>query len=487
MGRWNLNLELDAADERPIYLQLSRKISQAIRDGRLKPGARLPGARTLAKQLQLNRNTVTAAFAELRAEGWLLSAQGSGTTVSADLPPVATGSGAKPRPGRCGYPLVSRAPVQHDPRIEPGQLKWDFGVPDVRLAPKHELARALRRAIVDRTNSTLEYRRYGTGPVSRLQVALAEMLSASRGLRVEPVQLLVTYGSQMALYLVARTLIRPGDVVCLEDPGFYSARTTFREVGARVLPIPVDAQGIKVDHLEQLVESGTSIRAVFVTPHHQFPTTVALAPGRRIELLRFARRHRVAIIEDDYDHEFHYHGRPLLPLASFDADGVVLYLGSLSKLVAPGIRLGYLVAPASVVDEVRSYAQFIDAEGHQALQAAIAEMIEDGELQRHLNRTRRIYQARRDVLVKALHAQLGDALQFEVPSGGLALWAKARHKTGLDVERWAKRALHGGLVVRTGRIFSSDNRPLPFFRLGFARLDEQALVDVVRRLASALP
>jgi GntR family transcriptional regulator/MocR family aminotransferase len=310
------------------------------------------------------------------------------------------------------------------------------------------------------------------------------MLRSTRGLDVGPERLVVTQGSQMAIYLVARSLIRPGDVVAVESPGPYTLFNVLADMGATLLPIEVDAEGIRVDRLAAHVQK-TPIRAVLLTPHHQFPTTVVLSVARRMELLELARRERFAIIEDDYDHEFHYEGRPVLPLASSDDWGSVVYVGSLSKLFGPGLRVGYLVAPLPVVEVVRARRRLVDIQGDGVLDAALAELFEEGEMQRHFNRARRVYAARRDFLVRLLRSRLDGALDFKVPSGGMALWARV--DPSIDVEAWAARARSRGIIFRTGRLFATTSAPLPFLRLGFAKLAEPELLAATNLLASALP
>jgi GntR family transcriptional regulator / MocR family aminotransferase len=288
----------------------------------------------------------------------------------------------------------------------------------------------------------------------------------------------------MAIALLARTLIRPGDVVVVEQLGYRPAWEAFRLAGAEVLGVPVDENGLNIDVLERAIDEHV-IRAVYVTPHHQFPTTVTLAAGRRMRLLELARVHRFAIIEDDYDHEFHYDGRPVLPLASADSDGVVAYIGTLSKVLAPGLRIGYVVAPTDVIEQVAAHRSFIDTQGDAVLEAAIAELLEDGAIQRHIRRMRREYHVRRDVLVEALREQLDRYVAFAVPAGGIALWVKG--KNGLDVDAWAKAARDRGAVIVTGSAYALDGRSRSFARLGFASLSSKELHEGVRRLRAALP
>jgi GntR family transcriptional regulator/MocR family aminotransferase len=309
------------------------------------------------------------------------------------------------------------------------------------------------------------------------------MLATTRGLGVSADDLLVTQGSQMALDLLARALLAPGDAIAVEGIGYRPAWGVFAGRGARVLPVPVDGQGLDVAALASMA-AGTPLRAVYVTPHHHYPTTVALSPARRAALLALARQHRFAIIEDDYDHEFHYDGRPVQPLASADRHGVVVYVGTLAKILAPGLRIGFLAAPRPLIDRLADERMFLDRQGVTVMEAAVADLLEDGEVARHARRARRHYHRRRDALVDALHRHVGSALSFTVPPGGMALWARAAD--GIDVPGWQQRAAAAGLQFQIGGEFTFDGRPLPFLRLGFAVCNERELETAARRLARSL-
>jgi GntR family transcriptional regulator/MocR family aminotransferase len=223
---------------------------------------------------------------------------------------------------------------------------------------------------------------------------------------------------------------------------------------------------------------------VVLTPHHQYPTTAVLSPGRRLALLDLARRERIAVVEDDYDHEFHYDGRPVLPLASADRAGVVVYVGSLSKILAPGLRIGYVVAPRPLVDALAALRAHVDRQGDQVVEDAVAELLEDGEVQRHARRARAAYAERRGVLADALGRALGEVVSFALPPGGTALWARVDAR--VDVERWLERARRAGVDFQTGRSFTFDGRSRPFARFGFACLEPEELRRAVARLKAAL-
>ena len=309
------------------------------------------------------------------------------------------------------------------------------------------------------------------------------MLSAVRGLAVSADDVFVTRGSQLALYLTARALVRPGDAVAVESLGYAPAWEAFRAAGARLLPVPVDAHGLRVDRLAAIAERA-KLRAVYVTPHHHYPTLAVLSAERRLALLELARRHRFAVVEDDYDYEMYYEGRPLLPLASADTAGVVVYVGTLSKILAPGVRIGYAVAPAPLLDRFAVLRRSIDREGDPAVERAVAELLEDGVIERHARRMRRVYRARRDALAAELRRELSGQVQFAVPTGGMALWGTTA--SGIDVDAWAERALARGVHFATARSFAFDGRPRGAARLGYASLREDELREAVRRMRAAL-
>ncbi len=316
-----------------------------------------------------------------------------------------------------------------------------------------------------------------------MRSALASMVSATRGLTATADSVVVTRGSSMAIDLAARALLAPGDAVAVEELGYPAAWASLRLAGARIVSVPLDAEGMRVDALEKIA-AREKLRAIYVTPHHQYPTMVVMSPGRRLQLLELARRQRFAILEDDYDHEFHYQGRPVLPLASADRAGVVIYVGTLSKILAPGLRLGFVVAPEPLLDAIVRLRTVVDRQGDLAIECAVGEMLEDGEVQRHARRMRRINESRRAAMVTALHRHLGSALSFEVPSGGVALWARVAKD--IDVDRWAARSLAAQVGFKPGSQFAFDRKPRPNARLSFATLNEAELDQAVRRMASVL-
>jgi GntR family transcriptional regulator/MocR family aminotransferase len=480
---WEFHRDLDPADPQPLFVQLVRAIAGDITGGRLTPGQRLPGSRTLARSLGVHRNTVLAAYGELAAEGWIVTRAAQATVVAAAPPRVVSPRVAPARAAltTAGYDLAELVDPRPPASYPPGTLILARAAPDVRLLPARELAAAYRRVLL-RHGSSLLFYGDAQGHL-RLREALATMLSETRGISARRDTVLVTRGSQMAIDVVARTLVAPGDRVAVEAIGHPLVWAALRRAGAELVPIAVDRDGLDVAALAREV-AARPIRALHVTPHHHFPTTVVMPAARRRELLALAAARRFAVIEDDYDHEFHFEARPVSPLASADRAGVVIYVGTLSKILAPGLRLGFVVAPPPVIDRLVAVRVAMDIQGDQALECAVADLFEDGEVQRHVHRMRQVYRARRDALVAALHHELGDALEVDTPAGGMALWARVADD--IDVDAWAARGLEHGVAFRGARFYDLRGAAQPFTRLSFTFQSEPELAEAARRMARAL-
>jgi GntR family transcriptional regulator/MocR family aminotransferase len=343
-----------------------------------------------------------------------------------------------------------------------------------------ELARAYRDALKKGAGARLFDYADPHGN-ERLRLALADLLARVRGMPAPKEAICITRGGQGAIYLSARALLRRGDVVAVEELGYAPAWQALRLAGAELVSIRVDGDGLDVGALEELA-ARRRLRAVYLTPHHQYPTTAVLSPDRRQRLLGLAARERIIVFEDDYDFDFHYEGRPILPMASADKAGAVVYLGTMSKSLAPGLRLGYVVAPPEVVRRIAAYRSCVDGQGDHVLEGAVATLLEDGVLQRHVRRALRAYRARRDGLCRLLHRHL-PALELTPPTGGMAVWARA---PGVDVDAWAARALAAGVAFQGARRFAFDGRPRDFVRIGFAACDLNELAEATRRLAATL-
>ncbi len=458
----------------PRFLQLAQGIIEEVRRGRLLPGQRLPGSRALAQRFGCHRNTVLAALDELEAQGWITTVPATGTFVSTALPEVELERRQRTRRFGGSLPPLPFTERAFDPP-EGGARALSGGMPDPRLFPVDALARAWRRVVKRHGSKLLEYG-HPAGHAG-LRRALAEMVSTVRAVPATADQVLVTRGSQMALDLCARALLRPGDLVAVEGLGYRPAWDALRLSGAKLVPVPVDGEGLKVDALEAL---GPALRAVYLTSHHQYPTTVTLSPSRRMALTALARRRRFVVLEDDYDHEFQYEGRPVFPLASTDDDGLVVYLGTLSKVLAPGLRLGFIVAPRAFITRLVQLRAVMDRQGDHPMEAAVAELLDEGEVQRHIRKMRVAYQLRRDVLAEAL-GRFGE-LAFERPRGGISVWVRSARGPA-HFELFRRRCAARGVLLAPGAQYAFDERPLAATRIVFSRWSPAELrraVDVMQ-------
>jgi len=468
LRNWEVTLgeRIDPARDRPIYMQIIQAVIRDVESGRLTSGTYLPSSRELARILGVNRKTVVLAYEDLIAQGWLSSAGTRGTMVSASLPHPPSGlreggEGA----ARPGYRFF--APPERPLALSDGPgLKLDEGAPDGRLFPPELLVRAYRTAThrISRANG-FQYRDPRGSPA--LRRALADMLRAQRGLAVTEANICITRGSQNGIYLASQILLAPGDAVIAEELTYEPAMAAFRTRGAQIVPVGLDEGGIDVAQMEAACRKHR-VRAVFVTPHHQFPTTVALRPERRLKLVELARQFGFAIIEDDYDHEFHFEAQPLLPIAAY-APGQVVYVGSLSKLLLPALRIGYIAAPAEVIDAVAHMVSLTDGMGNTLTEEATAELIANGELRRHVRKARQAYAERRRDFAVEIDAHLGGLAQYRIPEGGLAFWLRLRG----DLDRIESRATALGLRFASSRSFMLRPEAPRGLRIGFASLDRE--------------
>ena len=348
-------LSLDRTLRTPLYLQLANGFIHHIAAGVVPPSTKLPGSRSLAQLLGLNRRTVATAYEELAAQGWVQIRPSQGCFVSDALPTLNARSlpdAGRQTPKRVPSFTLHEPPfLRHDEPSPQGKTLIDDGYPDVRLAPLDALGKNLAFLMrTPQTQSLMTYRQSFLGDLD-LRRALMDYLAETRGLRVTPAHILLTRGSLMAFYLLFRTLLRPGEAVLVGTPGFAEGHRTIHLAGGELVYVPVDADGLQTDAVEAVCAK-RSIRAVYIIPHHHYPTTVSLSAARRMHLLDLAERYGFAIVEDDYDYDFHYASSPLLPIASSDPHGAVAYVGSFSKTLAPSLRLGFIVAPEALIERV---------------------------------------------------------------------------------------------------------------------------------------
>lgn len=479
-------LQIYRQDPQPIYLQIAAQLIDLIRKGILRPDYRLPSTRALASGLTIHRKTVIQAYDELIAQGWLQTQIGSGTFVSQHLPELS------PRPlvradvfnpaKQAGFSFQPTPHLDRSPLKAQARYHLDDGFPDARLAPVQELSRAYRSQLL----AFNPYTRLGYNDPSGsrwLREELAIYLNATRGLRAEPENILIVRGTMMGVYLASTALLQPGDEVAVEEYTWSGARMNFLQAGARVTPVPIDAYGIDVDALEQICQQ-RPLRMLYLTSHHQYPTTVPLRADRRMRLLTLAQTYKFIVFEDDYDYDFHYESKPLFPLASADLGGLVLYSGSFTKTISPAFRVGYLVGPENVIQHLAKLRRIIDRQGDTLLENAMAELLHLGVIQRHIRKSLRMYRHRRDLFCDYLQTELGHVVDFRKPEGGMSVWTA--FDSGINLVRLAEKALQKNLYLSNGTAHESVFRKENVARLGFASSTEEELVCCVKILKSLL-
>ena len=461
---------------RTRWRPIAEALRQALASGTLPPGQLLPSTRDLAATYGAHRQTVMVALDALCAEGWLRAEARRGYRV---LPPDPT----LPRAERHGRTTFRFRPARMAspplPALEGVRYPLHAATPDPRLLPSAELRAAYAHALA-RDPSPLDGDDvWGNAALGR---ELRGYLQRVRGLRVDG--LLLTNGSQEAIALAARTLLAPGDAVAVEDPGYAPAWEAFRAAGAEVLPVPVDARGLRVDDLAALLRR-RRVRLVYVTPNHQYPTTVTLAAPRRRALLEHTLAAGVPVLEDDYDHEYHFRGVPQPALAASDQAPHVLYVASLSKLVAPGVRVGMLCGPRDILEAVAVQRQASVRAGDGVTQAALADWIADGGFERHVRRAKRIYAERREAALATLaRAARRVPLHITPPDGGLAIWCEWPAHAVLDL---ARRALARGVAVLPGPLASAQPQSQPAnhgLRLAYGRVTPRVFAEAVAILVA---
>ncbi|MFC4159511.1 MocR-like pyridoxine biosynthesis transcription factor PdxR [Chitinimonas lacunae] len=470
------------ADE-PLYRQLYRRLRQAIIDGRLRPGARLPSTRALAAEWGVGRNTALAAVEQLQAEGYLTARVGAGTYVSVALP--------DPMPSRPSQWLVN-SEVGKEPGLSArarGLLTWVSereegetrafmpGVPDLATFPWPLWFKLLARQQRAAKPADWDYGHEAAHPA--LRTALVDHLTLARGVVCRPEQIIVTAGMQQALDLLARTLADPGDVAWIEEPGYPGAQAAFTAAGLTLNPIPVDEHGMAWQDADY-----PPPRLIYVTPSHQYPLGSVLSMARRQALLREAAQHGAWIVEDDYDGEFRHDGRPLAALQGLDRGGRTVYLGTFSKVMFPALALAYMVVPLQLARDIALLQARLYRKPCRVTQAALAEFISAGHFGAHLRRMRGLYANRRDKLLDTLQQRLGTEARFYGAEAGMHLVLRLPgHCNDVEV---AHRLAAAGLTTPPLSDYALCKPPFPGLLLGYGAVEDATLRLAAHRLADGL-
>ena len=472
-------ISIDRTSKIPVYRQIAISFINAISQGVIKANTHLPSTRDLAKLLAVHRKTVVAAYEELEAQDWVVSVPRKYVAVSAKIPNLKPKKWTDEQENVSSYAAQFELPFKQitGPKLKSNaslpSVIIDDGFPDVRLSPIDDLLK-IYRSYTSKKHS-IRTATFGSAQGSlKLREVLADYLSETRGLNIEKEHILITHGAQMSIYLAAQLLLTKGDIVVVGKPNYTKATQVFEQTRATVLEVGVDDNGLVVDEVQAICER-QPIKAIYVIPHHHYPTTVTLSIERRIALLKLAQQYHFAIIEDDYDYDYHYASSPYLPLASSQHNGNTLYIGSFSKLLDPSIRIGFMVAPFNFIEQGVALRKLIDVGVDGYMQNALAELIKLGELKRHIKKAKKCYFARRDYLDQLLQEHLSAYVNYTLPSGGMAIWVVLKEPTLLnDVLN------HPQLSIKRSDV------SLNAFRFGFASMNEKELEQAVLLLKAII-
>jgi len=471
------------------YLAIAEALRLAIKEGQVVPTEALPSARSLAQQLMVNRHTIMAAFAELIAQGWVEAKERSGYRVVANLPIQTSRSVAKLKEKQQGFDwqlrLKQTLPVPS--KVKASQFLYNFsgGQPDIREFPFDEFKSNFSQICQRPKIESLSY-----GDSCGESDLINEVATYLRRVRsITDKEILICNGSQEALYMVSQLLLAAGDKVAVEQLGYPPAWAAFKRTGAQLVPIKQDERGIDPSHLAKVFAEG-GVKLLYLTPLHQYPTTVSLDISRRMQIYQLAVKYGVAIIEDDYDHEFHYESQPIAPLAADDPAGLVIYISTFSKLMFGGARIGYVVADNALITQLSAYKTLMNHKSNALMQQAVAKWMQHGGFEGHLRRMTRLYKKRRDFLVQQLRSyqDKGLPIQFEIPVGGMAIWLDTgKSIVGLK-EKLMARQVYLQTEVELNMLTELSNNKYRFIRLGFAAMNneevEQGLNIVMATLYS---
>jgi len=481
-----LNITLSVTQHKTAkYLTISQAIRDAIKNGQVLSLDQLPSARQLADQLGTNRHTIMAAFNELIAQGWIISKQRKGYFVAQDLP-VNSSMASKPvdNVATHAFNWTFTKNIDPSPIQSTDSYRYNFagGTPDITLFPFHEfksyVSDAFSRPNIDELN-------YGnTAGYSPLIKQISHYLRRARSITER--EIVITNGSQEALYILSQILLSPSSSVATEAMGYAPAWRGFTSSGASIVSIKQDQQGMVPEALEQAIKEqirgGKPIALIYLTPLHQYPTTVTLPVNRRHAIYRIASKYNIAIIEDDYDHEYHYRCQPLAPMASDDPNGLVIYLSTFSKIMFPGVRIGFMALDKSLSNAVVNYKTIINHKVNVPMQDAIARWMQAGAFERYLRKATKTYHQRRDYMAQLLtyYQQQGDIKAFTVPDGGMAMWVELNNSAVLLTE---KAASSGIFIQQEGQFLVDKTQSTDrFIRLGFAGMNPAELEQGLKQL-----
>jgi GntR family transcriptional regulator/MocR family aminotransferase len=479
-------IHFDKSIASPVYIQISQQIINAIQRSYLSGGTLLPGTRILSQLINVHRNTIVAVYDELASQGWVEIMANKGTFVIVPEQKTATIKAGSNRIGdlynfaeTTGFPFQTSFHLSSTQEFSEAKYELNDGQPDLRLHPIHEFSKwygasMKRKTLISKWNQNKKTRH------SVFENQLCNYLNATRGLHIKPKNLISTRSTEMGLYIMAQLLIRPKEVVLVGDLSNYAANMIFQQSGATIKTIPIDEQGLNIDYIKTHFVKG-AIRCVYLCSNRDYPTTVSLSVERRLKLLQLAKEYQFAIIEDDFDYDFQFEGLAMLPMASSDANGMVIYLGKLGQSLFPSFQTGFVVAPENLISEAKNYLQILDRQGDLIQEQMLSELIYEGEIHRLLKKNILVYKQRRDFLCQCLEENFKETIRFKKPTGGLALWLE--FNTVIPLVQLSEQALNHDLFLPKTILY--QDKDTCAIRLGFGHLNEEEIEILAKKLRQA--
>jgi GntR family transcriptional regulator/MocR family aminotransferase len=479
-------IHFDKSSASPVYIQISQQIINAIQRSYLEGGSLLPGTRIFSQLIHVHRNTAVAVYDELASQGWVEIIANKGTFIAVPEQRTATIKARSNGIGdisnfaeTTGFPFHLSFHLSSTQEFSEAKYELNDGQPDLRLHPIHEFSKwygasMKRKSLISKWNQNKKTK------YSVFENQLCNYLNATRGLHIKPKNVISTRSTEMSLYIISQLLIRPKDVVLVGDLSNYAANMIFQQSGATIKTIPIDEQGLNVDYIKAHFVKG-EIRCVYICANRDYPTTVSLTAERRLKLLQIAKEYQFAIIEDDYDYDFQFEGLPMLPMASSDVNGMVIYLGKLGQSLFPSFQTGFVVAPENLISEAKNYLQMLDRQGDLTQEQMLSELIYEGEIHRLLKKNILVYKQRRDFLYQCLEENFKDAVRFKKPTGGLAIWLQ--FNTVISLVQLSEQALRYDLFLPKTILY--QDKDTCAIRLGFGHLNEEEIEITVKKLKQA--
>jgi len=479
-------IDFDKSMSQPVYIQVSQQIVNAIQRQYVTKGTILPGTRVLAQLLKVHRNTAVAIYEELASQGWVEIKPNKGTFVLDPALKIAKIKAPSQKINQAhtaakttGFPFQKSFHLASTVQLTNAKYTINDGKPDLRLHPVHQFTRwysaaMKRKTLVKKWNIPNEF------SYSLFQTQLCNYLNATRGFHIKPNNLISTRSTEMSLYIVSQLLIKQNDVVLVGHLSNYAANMIFQQAGATIKTIPVDTDGLDIEYIKKHFVKG-SIRCVYICAHRDYPTIVTLSAERRLALLQLAKAYGFAIIEDDYDYDFQFEGSAMLPMASTDANGMVIYLGKLGQSLFPSFQTGFVVAPENLISEAKNYLQLLDKQGDLIQEQMLSELINEGEIYRLMKKNIVIYKQRLDCLCKLLTEYFSEIAHWEIPSGGLAIWLQ--FQSNISLVKLAEEAEKLDLFLPKTVLYQDKNTCA--IRFGFGHLDKEEIEPVIKKLKNA--